>query len=245
MASAIAGVPASKRPGGGAYVEWSRYTSWIISPPPIHGRMDSSSSSLPHRKPTPVGPHILCPLPTIQSAPSACVSPWFGQGLDRRRSGGVSHVPGHSWKGAVGATLHMHTLLPRCSVSTSSNFDSNVARARASQANLSARAILGCHIGSHRAQAPPPLPPATMWRPFNGLKPVLGRCYTKQTRHSTTGRPPERRPACAAPIGSSRASLWRPRAAPPPPQSRCRAPHPAYWTRAPGSPSACAAQAAL
>ena len=44
--------------------------TWIISPPPIHGGMASSTSDRPHRKPMPVGPHILCELPTIQSAPS-------------------------------------------------------------------------------------------------------------------------------------------------------------------------------
>ena len=34
-------------------------STWsIISPPPCHGGIASSSACLPHRKPTPVGPHI-------------------------------------------------------------------------------------------------------------------------------------------------------------------------------------------
>mmetsp|Transcript_36924 Transcript_36924/g.91224 ORF Transcript_36924/g.91224 Transcript_36924/m.91224 type:complete len:236 (-) Transcript_36924:550-1257(-) len=74
MASAMAGVPASNRAGGSAYVLWSMKTSWIISPPPIHGGMVSSTSMRPHRNPMPVGPHILCPLATIQSTPSVCTS---------------------------------------------------------------------------------------------------------------------------------------------------------------------------
>mmetsp|Transcript_13662 Transcript_13662/g.57086 ORF Transcript_13662/g.57086 Transcript_13662/m.57086 type:complete len:205 (+) Transcript_13662:589-1203(+) len=40
----------------------------------MKGDMVSSTSILPHRKPMPVGPHILCPLATIQSAPRACTS---------------------------------------------------------------------------------------------------------------------------------------------------------------------------
>mmetsp|Transcript_13962 Transcript_13962/g.52364 ORF Transcript_13962/g.52364 Transcript_13962/m.52364 type:complete len:227 (-) Transcript_13962:686-1366(-) len=74
MASPIAGVPASNRAGGGAYVERSMNTSCIISPPPIHGGMVSSTSEVPHKKPIPVGPHILCPDATIQSTPSCCTS---------------------------------------------------------------------------------------------------------------------------------------------------------------------------
>ncbi len=46
MASAMAGVPASKREGGSAYVLPSSRTSWIISPPPIHGGMSASSDDL-------------------------------------------------------------------------------------------------------------------------------------------------------------------------------------------------------
>lgn len=46
MASAMAGVPASNRDGGSAYVLPSSRTSWIISPPPIHGGMSASSEDL-------------------------------------------------------------------------------------------------------------------------------------------------------------------------------------------------------
>mmetsp|Transcript_37859 Transcript_37859/g.63658 ORF Transcript_37859/g.63658 Transcript_37859/m.63658 type:complete len:211 (+) Transcript_37859:548-1180(+) len=74
MASPMAGVPASNLDGGPAYVDTSRSTSWIISPPPIHGGMVSSTSSLPHRNPIPVGAHILWPEATMKSAPSACTS---------------------------------------------------------------------------------------------------------------------------------------------------------------------------
>jgi hypothetical protein len=69
MASAIGGVPGSKRAGGGANVEASTSTFSIISPPPMKGGMDSSRSGLPHRKPMPVGPAALCADATTQSAP--------------------------------------------------------------------------------------------------------------------------------------------------------------------------------
>mmetsp|Transcript_18153 Transcript_18153/g.51202 ORF Transcript_18153/g.51202 Transcript_18153/m.51202 type:complete len:238 (+) Transcript_18153:542-1255(+) len=74
MASAMAGVPASNRMGGWLKVLWSRKTSWIISPPPIHGGMLSSTSMSPQRNPMPVGPHILWLDAAIQSAPSAWTS---------------------------------------------------------------------------------------------------------------------------------------------------------------------------
>ena len=74
MASAMAGVPASNLDGGAANVVFSSVTTSIISPPPIQGGMDSSASDVPHRKPIPVGPHILCAEPTIQSTPSVCTS---------------------------------------------------------------------------------------------------------------------------------------------------------------------------
>mmetsp|Transcript_18993 Transcript_18993/g.61928 ORF Transcript_18993/g.61928 Transcript_18993/m.61928 type:complete len:234 (+) Transcript_18993:447-1148(+) len=70
----MAGVPASKRAGGSAYVELSKKTSWIISPPPIQGGIPARMSALAHRKPMPVGPHILCPEATMTSAPSVCTS---------------------------------------------------------------------------------------------------------------------------------------------------------------------------
>mmetsp|Transcript_11240 Transcript_11240/g.23463 ORF Transcript_11240/g.23463 Transcript_11240/m.23463 type:complete len:206 (-) Transcript_11240:497-1114(-) len=60
-------------------------TSWIISPPPIHGGIASSTSSLPQRKPMPVGAHILWPEATIQSAPSSCTST-FMCGMDWQAS---------------------------------------------------------------------------------------------------------------------------------------------------------------
>jgi hypothetical protein len=41
-----------------------------VALPPIHGGMVSKTSTRPHRNPIPVGPHILCPLATIQSTPS-------------------------------------------------------------------------------------------------------------------------------------------------------------------------------
>mmetsp|Transcript_5373 Transcript_5373/g.16351 ORF Transcript_5373/g.16351 Transcript_5373/m.16351 type:complete len:204 (+) Transcript_5373:1104-1715(+) len=40
----------------------------------MKGDISSSTSIDPHRKPMPVGPHILCPEATSQSAPSACTS---------------------------------------------------------------------------------------------------------------------------------------------------------------------------
>mmetsp|Transcript_64652 Transcript_64652/g.192632 ORF Transcript_64652/g.192632 Transcript_64652/m.192632 type:complete len:251 (-) Transcript_64652:621-1373(-) len=73
-ACAIGGVPASKRAGTSAKVEPSRVTSLIISPPPFQGGICRRSSSRPQRKPTPVGPHILCPEAAIQSAPRSCTS---------------------------------------------------------------------------------------------------------------------------------------------------------------------------
>ena len=52
----IAGVPASKRCGGGAYVVPAKLTLSIIAPPPCHGGIASSSSDLAHNAPIPVGP---------------------------------------------------------------------------------------------------------------------------------------------------------------------------------------------
>mmetsp|Transcript_10510 Transcript_10510/g.38112 ORF Transcript_10510/g.38112 Transcript_10510/m.38112 type:complete len:204 (+) Transcript_10510:515-1126(+) len=49
-------------------------TSWIISPPPIHGGIVSRTSARPHRNPIPVGAHILCPDATIQSTPNVFTS---------------------------------------------------------------------------------------------------------------------------------------------------------------------------
>ncbi|CDF40081.1 unnamed protein product [Chondrus crispus] len=72
--SPIAGVPASNLCGSSAYVEWSRKTSAIISPPPMYGGICSSRALLPHRKPTPVGPHILCADATKKSHPMAPTS---------------------------------------------------------------------------------------------------------------------------------------------------------------------------
>mmetsp|Transcript_57345 Transcript_57345/g.132118 ORF Transcript_57345/g.132118 Transcript_57345/m.132118 type:complete len:212 (-) Transcript_57345:513-1148(-) len=75
----MAGVPASNRAGGGANVERSKKTSSIISPPPCQGGIAASTSWRPHRKPTPVGPHILCPEATSQSTPRARTSTgWVG-----------------------------------------------------------------------------------------------------------------------------------------------------------------------
>mmetsp|Transcript_33484 Transcript_33484/g.107628 ORF Transcript_33484/g.107628 Transcript_33484/m.107628 type:complete len:212 (+) Transcript_33484:683-1318(+) len=65
----MAGVPASKRAGGGKKVEPSTETWSIISPPPCQGGIPSSTSPRPQRKPTPVGPHILCPDATKKSTP--------------------------------------------------------------------------------------------------------------------------------------------------------------------------------
>ena len=70
-ASAMGGVPASKRAGGAAYVVTpsSRNTSPIISPPPCHGRISSNRFERPHKTPMPVGPHILWPLNATKSTP--------------------------------------------------------------------------------------------------------------------------------------------------------------------------------
>ena len=78
-ASAMGGVPASKRAGGAAYVVTpsSRNTSPIISPPPCHGRISSNRFERPHKTPMPVGPHILWPLNATKSTPSF----WTSSGL--------------------------------------------------------------------------------------------------------------------------------------------------------------------
>mmetsp|Transcript_43754 Transcript_43754/g.126399 ORF Transcript_43754/g.126399 Transcript_43754/m.126399 type:complete len:223 (-) Transcript_43754:409-1077(-) len=52
----------------------SRRTSSIISPPPRNGGASRSNSSRPQRKPTPVGPHILCALAASQSTSRALTS---------------------------------------------------------------------------------------------------------------------------------------------------------------------------
>mmetsp|Transcript_55062 Transcript_55062/g.154908 ORF Transcript_55062/g.154908 Transcript_55062/m.154908 type:complete len:223 (-) Transcript_55062:153-821(-) len=57
-----------------AQVLLSRPTSSIISPPKRNGGAPRRSSARPHRKPMPVGPHILWPLPTSQSTPNCFTS---------------------------------------------------------------------------------------------------------------------------------------------------------------------------
>ena len=47
--------------GRSAYVVFSNVTEAIMSPPPCHGGIASSSSALPYNTPMPVGPKILCP----------------------------------------------------------------------------------------------------------------------------------------------------------------------------------------
>ena len=69
-ASAIGGVPASKRAGGGAGRKESSFTSRIMPPPPRKGAMASSSSARPQSTPMPVGPIILCAEKAMKSTPS-------------------------------------------------------------------------------------------------------------------------------------------------------------------------------
>mmetsp|Transcript_22211 Transcript_22211/g.40875 ORF Transcript_22211/g.40875 Transcript_22211/m.40875 type:complete len:211 (+) Transcript_22211:654-1286(+) len=57
-----------------AYVDASRVTTLIISPPPFQGGIALNTSSRPHKKPIPVGPHILCPEATKKSTPSSWTS---------------------------------------------------------------------------------------------------------------------------------------------------------------------------
>src|ERR1700685_3633092 len=73
-ASAMGGVPASKRAGGGAARKLSSLTSRIMPPPPRKGGMASSSSARPHRTPMPVGPIILWAEKAMKSTPSSRTS---------------------------------------------------------------------------------------------------------------------------------------------------------------------------
>jgi hypothetical protein len=59
-ASAIGGVPGSKRHGRSFQRAPSIQTSLIISPPPRVGSSASSTSRRPQSTPMPVGPSILC-----------------------------------------------------------------------------------------------------------------------------------------------------------------------------------------
>ena len=71
IASAIGGVPASKRAGGGAGRNESSFTSKIMPPPPRNGAISSNSEARPHRTPMPVGPIILWPENAMKSTPSS------------------------------------------------------------------------------------------------------------------------------------------------------------------------------
>ena len=68
MASTIAAVPASKRWGKSACSNPLLLTDLIMFPPPRNGGIDSRISRFPASTPIPVGPSILCPLKTTQSA---------------------------------------------------------------------------------------------------------------------------------------------------------------------------------
>src|SRR5574341_125158 len=69
--SAIAGVPASNLYGRLFGRNERRWTSFIISPPPRNGGMDSSNAAFPYNAPIPVGPHILCAEKARKSASRA------------------------------------------------------------------------------------------------------------------------------------------------------------------------------
>ena len=62
------------RAGGGAHVLRSRVTVSIMSPPPCHGGIASSSAARPYSTPTPVGPNTLWPEKAKKSQSSACTS---------------------------------------------------------------------------------------------------------------------------------------------------------------------------
>ena len=65
-------VPASNLAGGAMYCAGrSIQASSTIEPPKFAGGRASSSSRRPYRKPTPVGPYILCALQTAKSTSKA------------------------------------------------------------------------------------------------------------------------------------------------------------------------------
>ena len=57
----MSGVPASNLWGTSLNVVWRRWTSRIISPPPMNGGIASRSSRRAHSAPEPVGPSALWP----------------------------------------------------------------------------------------------------------------------------------------------------------------------------------------
>ena len=60
----MSGVPASNFQGISFHSLRRRWTSRIMSPPPMNGGIASSSSRRPHSTPEPVGPSVLWPLNT-------------------------------------------------------------------------------------------------------------------------------------------------------------------------------------
>ena len=107
MAAAMSGVPASNFQGTSLKVVWRRWTSRIISPPPMNGGIASSSSRRAHSTPEPVGPSALWPEKTIEvGADLLHIHGPVGHGLgavDEHQGAGGVGLGGHLADGVDGA----------------------------------------------------------------------------------------------------------------------------------------------
>ena len=106
-------------PAAAAQVERSSVTVAIMSPPPCHGGIRSSSAARPYSTPMPVGPNSLCPEKAKKSQPSACTS--TGQMGRRLRAVHQHHDAPRprSLRRARRTGLIVPSALERCATATS------------------------------------------------------------------------------------------------------------------------------